>query len=184
MGNFYSSQIWGLEPWKNILESSGNYSPKSGHVGLFWWSSGKVSAFQCKGCGFDPWSGNYMSRAAGQLRPCSTAREARVPQQHICPCQGTVIQIFWDKGLYIKWCILRMVYTSWSKPLTRSGRNVIFEGVVDVGECPKMGQIGLCIMQTYSAQKGREKKPKGRDNFLCLTVFLSCYKIWILLHTK
>ena len=34
-----------------------------------------------------------------------------------------------------------------------------------------MGQIGLCIMQTHSAPKGSEMKPKGRDNFLCLTFF-------------
>ena len=26
--------------------------------GLPWWPSGKESALQCRGCGFDPWSGN------------------------------------------------------------------------------------------------------------------------------
>ena len=26
--------------------------------GLPWWSSAKESAFQCRGRGFDPWSGN------------------------------------------------------------------------------------------------------------------------------
>ena len=26
--------------------------------GLPWWPSGKESTFQCRGCGFDPWSGN------------------------------------------------------------------------------------------------------------------------------
>ena len=31
---------------------------KAGVAGLPWWSSGKESAFQCRGCGFDPWSGN------------------------------------------------------------------------------------------------------------------------------
>ena len=29
-----------------------------GSQGLPWWSSGKESAFQCSGRGFDPWSGN------------------------------------------------------------------------------------------------------------------------------
>ena len=27
-------------------------------MGLPWWSRGKESALQCRGCGFDPWSGN------------------------------------------------------------------------------------------------------------------------------
>ena len=31
---------------------------KLSNRGLPWWSNGKESAFQCRGCGFDPWSGN------------------------------------------------------------------------------------------------------------------------------
>ena len=31
---------------------------KMDNQGLPWWSSGKESAFQCRGRGFDPWLGN------------------------------------------------------------------------------------------------------------------------------
>ena len=31
---------------------------KEEEEGLPWWSSGKESPFQCRGCGFDLWSGN------------------------------------------------------------------------------------------------------------------------------
>ena len=35
-----------------------NHSLKIHSLGLPWWSSGKESALQCRGRGFDPWSGN------------------------------------------------------------------------------------------------------------------------------
>ena len=38
----------------------------------------KESACQCRGNGFNPWSGK-IPRAKGQLSPCATTTEARVP---------------------------------------------------------------------------------------------------------
>ena len=43
--------------------------------GLPWWSSGWESACQCRGHGFDSWSGKNP-HAMGQLNPCATTREA------------------------------------------------------------------------------------------------------------
>ena len=48
-------------------------------LGLPWWCNGYESACQCRGHGFDPWSGK-IPRAAEQLSPCATTTEARVPR--------------------------------------------------------------------------------------------------------
>ena len=42
--------------------------------GLPWWSSGKESAFQCRGHGFNPWSGE-IPHATEQQSPCATTTE-------------------------------------------------------------------------------------------------------------
>ena len=42
--------------------------------GLPWWRSGWESACQCRGHGFEPWSGR-IPHAAEQLGPCATATE-------------------------------------------------------------------------------------------------------------
>ena len=44
------------------------------YPGLPWWRSGWESACQCRGRGFEPWSGK-IPHAAGQLRPWATATE-------------------------------------------------------------------------------------------------------------
>ena len=44
------------------------------NVGLPWWRSGWESACQCRGRGFEPWSGK-IPHAAEQLSPCATATE-------------------------------------------------------------------------------------------------------------
>ena len=46
---------------------------------LPWWSSGWESTCQCKGHGFNPWSGR-IPYAVRQLSPCATTTEAQVPQ--------------------------------------------------------------------------------------------------------
>ena len=42
--------------------------------GLPWWRSGQESACQCRGHGFDPWSGR-IPPASEQLSPCATTTE-------------------------------------------------------------------------------------------------------------
>ena len=42
----------------------------------FWWSRGEESACQCRGHGFDPWSGK-IPQAAEQQSPCTTPTEAQ-----------------------------------------------------------------------------------------------------------
>ena len=42
--------------------------------GLPWWCSGWESACQCRGHGFEPWSGK-IPHAVEQLSPCATATE-------------------------------------------------------------------------------------------------------------
>ena len=43
-------------------------------LGLPWWRSGWESACQCRGHGFEPWSGK-IPHAAEQLSPCATTAE-------------------------------------------------------------------------------------------------------------
>ena len=43
-------------------------------MGLPWWRSGWESACQCRGHGFEPWSG-MIPHAAEQLSPCTTTTE-------------------------------------------------------------------------------------------------------------
>ena len=43
---------------------------------LSWWSSGSESAFQCRGCGFDPCQGTKILHIAGQLGPRTTTGES------------------------------------------------------------------------------------------------------------
>ena len=43
-------------------------------LGLPWWRSGWESACQCRGHGFEPWSGK-IPHAAEQLGPCATTTE-------------------------------------------------------------------------------------------------------------
>ena len=47
---------------------------KSEGEGLPWWRSGWESTCQCRGCGFEPWSGK-IPHAAEQLGPWATAAE-------------------------------------------------------------------------------------------------------------
>ena len=72
--------------------------------GLPWWHSGWESAHQCRGHGFEPWSGR-IPHATEQLNPCATAAEpalcspratATEPVCHNCwgphswrPCSAT-----------------------------------------------------------------------------------------------
>ena len=47
-------------------------------IGLPWWSSDKQSACQCRGHGFDPWSGK-TPHAEEQLSLWASAAEAHAP---------------------------------------------------------------------------------------------------------
>ena len=47
---------------------------KNNTVGLLWWCSGWESACQCRGHGFEPWSGR-IPHAAEQLGPWATTTE-------------------------------------------------------------------------------------------------------------
>ena len=47
-------------------------------LGIPWWASGNESTNQCKGHGFDPWSGK-IPHAMEQLSPVAMTTEARVP---------------------------------------------------------------------------------------------------------
>ena len=47
---------------------------KKPHTGLPWWRSSWESTFQCRGLGFEPWSGK-IPHATEQLSPCATTTE-------------------------------------------------------------------------------------------------------------
>ena len=53
---------------KNGRDERGTHSLKKDFVGLPWWHSGWESACQCRGHGFEPWSGR-IPHAAEQLGP-------------------------------------------------------------------------------------------------------------------
>ena len=48
-------------------------------TGLPWWHSGKESTCQCRGHGFEPWSGK-IPHATEQLSLCATTTEACAPR--------------------------------------------------------------------------------------------------------
>ena len=59
---------------QNALHLNGNSPVKTRPAGLPWWRSGWESACQCRGHGFEPWSGR-IPHAAEQLSPCATTTE-------------------------------------------------------------------------------------------------------------
>ena len=54
---------------------------KKSFLGLPWWRSGSESSCQCRGHGFEPWSGK-IPHAAEQLSPWATTTAARVPRAY------------------------------------------------------------------------------------------------------
>ena len=59
---------------QNGLQERENRTFKRDTEGLPWWRSGWESACQCRGHGFEPWSGK-VPHAAAQLGPWATATE-------------------------------------------------------------------------------------------------------------
>ena len=55
----------------NFTHNHEGFFLKSGILGLPWWRSGYESPCQCRGLGFDPWSGK-IPLAPEQLSPCAT----------------------------------------------------------------------------------------------------------------
>ena len=76
--------------------------------GLPWWSTDEKFNFQRKGRGFDPWWGNKIPHAMGQLSPCATGinrgactlqggpSTATEQQQQKSPNWGTVLNLHRD----------------------------------------------------------------------------------------
>ena len=60
---FFSCTIWRVDTRNTLLFS-----------GLPWWRSGWESACQCRGHGFEPWSGK-IPHSTEQLSPCATTTE-------------------------------------------------------------------------------------------------------------
>ena len=59
---------------QNVVKFLGRVTIKKYAKGFPSWSSGRESACQCRGHGFDPWSGK-IPHAAEQLSPCTTTTE-------------------------------------------------------------------------------------------------------------
>ena len=62
--------------WKLKLKSTISFiiTPQKWNTGLPWWRSGWESACQCRGHGFEPWSGR-IPHATEQLGPWATVTE-------------------------------------------------------------------------------------------------------------
>ena len=76
--------LFGFSPHFSLilLNSWGEHGgTRKGIKGLPWWSSGWESTCQCRGQGFNPWSGK-IPHATEQLSPCSTAAESTLPGVH------------------------------------------------------------------------------------------------------
>ena len=56
-------------------------------LGLPWWRSGWESAYQCRGHGFEPWSGK-IPHAAEQLGPWATITEPACLEPVLCNKRG------------------------------------------------------------------------------------------------
>ena len=61
-------------------------------MGLPWWSSGKESAWQCRGQGFNPWSGK-IPHTSGQLSLCVTTTEPTHLRVHVLQQEATAMRI-------------------------------------------------------------------------------------------
>ena len=60
-------------------------------LGLLWWRSGWESACQCRGHGFEPWSGK-IPHAAEQLSPCATATEPARLEPVLCKREAAIMR--------------------------------------------------------------------------------------------
>ena len=65
-----------------VLKSLGKKKREREIGRLPWWSNGYESTCQCRGHGFNPWSGK-ISNAMGQLSPCTTTAEPAPQSPHI-----------------------------------------------------------------------------------------------------
>ena len=105
--------------------------------------------------------------------------------------QGTVINSFWDRGLYIKCHFIDSLHnpdinTMW--PLRRSRRNIIFKevscwcykNVAPYGWAgiPADGEDWLMHNADTQCTVRGERMPKDRGDFL-FKFFLSCHKVYI-----
>ena len=68
------------EKWQKEVEQKGEY-------GLPWWRSGWESACQCRGHGFEPWSGK-IPHAVEQLGPWATTTEPARLEPVFCNKRG------------------------------------------------------------------------------------------------
>ena len=96
--------------------------------------------------------------------------------------------VFWDRRLYIKWCVSERLYNPDLSAIVaphKMKNNGIFQGVVllVLGECCSLwlsryfcwwGRFDQCIMQTHSVQYREERRPKGIENF---SLYFSCLVI-------
>ena len=76
--SFKTELFWTITKWTPLLPGRRLFIwpwilTKPSH-GLPWWRSGWESACQCRGHGFEPWSGR-IPHAAEQLGPCATTTE-------------------------------------------------------------------------------------------------------------
>ena len=76
--NIQKSELYFYTLMMNHLRKKEIYpiqnSIKNNKIGLLWWRSGWESACQCRGHGFEPWSGK-IPHAAEQLGPWATITE-------------------------------------------------------------------------------------------------------------
>ena len=71
--NFFACTSLSVTYYKNLILTF-YYIKKETDWGLPWWRSGWASACQCRGHGFEPWSGK-IPHAAEQLGPWATMTE-------------------------------------------------------------------------------------------------------------
>ena len=73
--DIYLTEIWTHVHTKIVMNAQNNFIHNSQKLGgLPWWRSGWESACQCRGHGFEPWSGK-IPHAAEQLGPWATITE-------------------------------------------------------------------------------------------------------------
>ena len=117
--------------------------------------------------------------------------------------QGPVIQVFWDRGLYIKWCILGSLHNPDLSVIIVMSHVTLYEikkecyllrsCLVDARRmllfmvhrysCP-WERFGWHKTQINNTPSGERRGQKAENNLLKKKFFLSCHKIWILYHTS
>ena len=94
-----------------------------------------------------------------------------------------------DRGLYVKWHVIGSLHNpdlSMAPYTIRKEcyplRSCLVDSLQWSGYFYRLGDLVDASCRYTMHSSGGEKRPEGRKHFLCFNFFLSCHRIWVLLH--